>query len=77
MLMIFIARESESFLHINKIAIALTLESHLTVNDHIKIQVFSVYSTPDPSGDRHAGVTIVMKENINHVQQQDFCKDYM
>lgn len=65
------AQELEIFLRTNNIDIALISEAHSSNKNHIKIKGFCAYWTTHPSERARGGTAILIKQNIQHYQQEE------
>ena len=63
------SREIKEFLHTERIDIALIAETHFTNKSYLNFTGYNLYHTPHPSGRAHAGLAIIVKNNIKHLVQ--------
>lgn len=65
------ARELELFLSTNHIDIALISETHFSNKNYLKIRGFDTYWTTHPSERARGGTAVIVKQNIQHFQQEE------
>lgn len=65
------AQEVEIFLRTNNIDIALISEMHFTNKNYIRISGYSAYWTTHPSERARGDTAILIKQNIQHFQQEE------
>lgn len=58
--------ELETFLVHNNVDIALISETHFTSKSYIRMYGFTLYHTTHPSGNAHAGLTVIIKNNVKY-----------
>lgn len=65
------SQELEIFMRTNNIDIALISETHFSNKNYIKIKGYSSYWTTHPSERARGGTAILIKQNIQHYQQEE------
>lgn len=63
-------QELEVFLVTQNIDVCLISETHLTDQSYIKIRGYKVYHTIHPENRAKGGSAVVIKESINHYEEQ-------
>lgn len=71
------AHELEIFLRTNNVDIALISETHFTNKNYIRIKGYSAYWTTHPSERARGGTAILIKQNIQHFQQEEIRELYI
>lgn len=65
------AQELEVFMRMNNIDIALISETHFSNKNYIKIKGYCSYWTTHPSERARGGTAILIKQNIQHYEQEE------
>ena len=69
--------EVKTFIKNENIDIMLISETHFTKKNYIKIPRYRVYNTNHPDGKAHGGTAIIIKNEIEHFVNTEYCKDYL
>jgi len=67
--------ELEAVLETEKIDICLVSETHFTKESYVKFKNFSTYHTIHPSNNARGGSAVLIRNNIQHHEEQNICTD--
>lgn len=62
--------ELEVFLKLQNIDVCLITETHMTKESNLKLKGFKTYQTIHPENQARGGTALVIKENLNHYEEQ-------
>ena len=69
--------ELQVFLETEKIDICLISETHFTNHSNVKVKGYKIYNCIHPSNNARGGASVIIKENIQHFEEPQFCKDHI
>ena len=55
----------------------LISETHFTQKNYFKIPNYKIYTTNHPDGKAHGGTAIIIRNEIEHYEIEQICKDYI
>ena len=69
--------EIKTFIKNENIDIMIISETHFTQKYYMKIPSYTVYNTNHPDGKAHGGTAIIIKNEIEHFVNTEYCKNYL